>query len=115
MTVNTTKKEAGDKPADSNIVEREITSPVTMFVNGKFKEMSVGEVVKISKENAVIFSKNLAEVGFLKTRQGRKANIEKRLDEAEARSALLEKELAQSKATNVTFKAEIERLRAQLK
>jgi hypothetical protein len=116
MTVKTEKTEAGEKPAlKSEVLEREVISPISMMVNGKIKEIKVGEVIKVSKENAAIFSKNLAEVGFLKTRQGRKANVEKKLDEAEAKIVLLEKELTQSKATNVAFKAEIERLRALVK
>ena len=116
MTDKLNKTEAGEKPAvNSNLVELEVISPMLVNEKGVMVEKKVGDKVKISKENAAIFSSKLAEVGFSKSRQARKENIEVKLSEVQAKLSLAEKELAQSKATNVTFKAEIERLRALVK
>lgn len=117
MTASEIKKEAGEKPATTkevSMVEREVIKPISMKVDGVFKDIKVGTVVKFSPENAQIFSSKLAEVGFTKTKQGRKANIEKKLDEAEARVIVLEKELAASKQTSQALFEENKRLKVAL-
>ena len=94
---------------DSKTVEREVVKPIKLRVNGAFKEIGVGETVQVTPENAEIFKDRLAEVGFAKTKAGRKLKAEAELEETKAEleetKALLEKSKASAQALHAELTA----------